>query len=522
MTAVTRVAIATLIADPPSALLVVRLVRTWRAAADAAATAAILAVATCTLDADTTALLTAEDIAVHAAAGDWRPVLAAALPASVDQVLLLASETVVVGDPRPYLVAGRVHALPRAEPALSAACCRRVERHFSLAPGTFMQYEPSVLASPPALLGTFLGRWTELSRSLAAAPAVLGDEAQWRELVAFSLAVVSCDERRRDLPIAMGLAAHLPPRDPERLLIDPVIVRGGETDATGALAYSPYPFAQLRLSRLNRRLTTSGPTRPVAAAGAGTPAQVVVLGMHRSGTSALAGALALTGLYAGSDEDFPFADSANPRGYWEHLDVWAIDETLVRMVDRRWQDVTTSDLDRVPAAARDELAARAGRLVAALDAHGPWMMKDPRHCLLLRFWLPLLSHPVAVIVYREPLAVARSVAARDGLTLGEGLALWERYNAGALAESAAIPRVVVAQRDVVERPVATMQRLVAALTAAGVSGLVAPDPDELRARIDPSLVHHRVADGAPGPALSSAQVELYARLERERIVVQAT
>jgi hypothetical protein len=516
---VSRLAIAMLITDRAGADRACRLTRTWRVTADPTATAPVVAVATPPLDADAIAMLTAESVTVHTAAGDWRPTLAGVLPANVDQVLLLASECVVLRDPRPQLVSDRVQALPRTEPALSAAGVAGIERHFNLGPGSFRQYEPSVLAAPPTLLGTFLRRWMELSRSLAAAPPVLGNEAEWRELVAFSLAVASCDDRRVDLPVEMGFAAHTTPDDDARLLIDPVIIRGGQSDATGALGYSPYPFAQVRLSRVNRRLVVGAPARRQTAAGAAAPAQVVVLGMHRSGTSALAGALAATGLNAGSEEDFPFADAANPRGYWEHLDVWAIDETLVRTLRRRWHDVTTADLDRLPAAARTELLARARRLVTALDAQGPWLMKDPRHCLLLPFWLPLLSHPAAVVVYRDPLAVARSLAARDGFALTRGLALWERYNAGALAVSATIPRIVVAQRDLVARPAATMKQLVAALTRAGVGGLVVPDSQLLEGRIDPSLVHHDDAQAASPPELTRAQAELLSRLERERISV---
>jgi hypothetical protein len=521
---VMRIALATLIADLPGIARALRLVRTWRVAADAAATERVVAVTTIELPAEDTARLMAEGVELHAAAGDWRPVLAAALPANVDQIVLLAAETVVVGDPRPLLTAGRVHVLPRAEPALSAARCRRIEEHFSLPSETFRQYEASVLVAPPALLGTFLRRWMELARSLSAATAVLGDEAQWRELVAFSLAVASCEdlgsrgERRVDLPVTMGFAAHTVARDDEQLLVDPVIVRGAESDATGALAYSPYPFAQVRCTRINRRLTTGVPPAPPPPR-ALPPAQVVVLGMHRSGTSALTGALALTGLHAGSDDDFPFADAANPRGYWEHLDVWAIDETLVRLVGRQWHDVTVADLARVPEPAQEELSARARRLIAGLDTHGPWMMKDPRHCVLLPFWLPLLSHPVAIVVYRDPLAVARSLAARDDLSPAASMAVWERYNAGALAASATIPRIVVAQHDLVERPLATIGAVVAALRDAGVHGLVLPDADALRGCIDPSLVHHPAAVDAPATALTTTQAELLARLESERIRV---
>jgi hypothetical protein len=136
---------------------------------------------------------------------------------------------------------------------------------------------------------------------------------------------------------------------------------------------------------------------------------------------------------------------------------------------------------------------------------------------LLPFWRPLLGHPVAVLVFRDPEAVARSLAARDGFALERGVALWERYNRAALAASEGMPRVIVAQRDLVANPGATMERIVAALGAAGVQGLVVPDARALAGHVEPSLVHHD-GDAAPAaPALTPAQTELVARLERERL-----
>src|SRR4051794_27736950 len=68
----------------------------------------------------------------------------------------------------------------------------------------------------------------------------------------------------------------------------------------------------------------------------GTAQAVLVLGMHRSGTSAMAGALALCGFATGSDLMPAAAD--NPKGFWEHAGVVAIHERLLRALDRPWHD----------------------------------------------------------------------------------------------------------------------------------------------------------------------------------------
>jgi len=239
--------------------------------------------------------------------------------------------------------------------------------------------------------------------------------------------------------------------------------------------------------------------------------------MHRSGTSLIAGLLALAGLHAGADEDFPPADAHNRKGYWELLDVWAIDEALLALAGSRWDDASAWEAERIREPDRARLADRARTVIARLDRHGPWVVKDPRLSLLLPFWRPWLSHPVAVLVYRDPLAVARSLAARDGFALARGLEIWERYNRAALAASEGMPRVIVAQRDLVANPRATMERVVAALGAAGVQGLVVPGASVLAGHVEPSLVHHDGAAAPAAPALTLAQTELLARLERERL-----
>src|SRR5262249_1740037 len=80
-----------------------------------------------------------------------------------------------------------------------------------------------------------------------------------------------------------------------------------------------------------------GKIAPLVPAAFATSNAIVVLGMHRSGTSALAGMLHHLGVALG-DELMP-ATADNPRGYWEHRDIVAINDRLMTELGRTWHDV---------------------------------------------------------------------------------------------------------------------------------------------------------------------------------------
>lgn len=63
---------------------------------------------------------------------------------------------------------------------------------------------------------------------------------------------------------------------------------------------------------------------------------VLILGMHRSGTSALARVLNLAGLHLPSDLLEPNQD--NPLGYWEPKNIVKINNQLLQQFDRHWAD----------------------------------------------------------------------------------------------------------------------------------------------------------------------------------------
>ena len=226
--------------------------------------------------------------------------------------------------------------------------------------------------------------------------------------------------------------------------------------------------------------------------------QIFVLGMHRSGTSALARTLALLGCHAGEGSDFPAADEANPRGYWERRDVWRLDEDLLQALGASWDEVghlnpdlllsalSTADLEAFERRARDIVAG----LNFTAGAGRPWVVKDPRLCLTFPLWRRVLETPICVIIERSPLSVARSLAARDAFPLALGLALWERHLRSALAASTGLPRLFVRYEDLIDRPRETAEWLRLELQALGVPGLAEPAEGALEAFLDPALERH--------------------------------
>jgi hypothetical protein len=243
-----------------------------------------------------------------------------------------------------------------------------------------------------------------------------------------------------------------------------------------------------------------------------TPAaQVVVLGMHRSGTSALTGLLRTMGLWAGNQDDFPPADVHNQAGYWEHRGVWSVDEAILRALDASWCEVANLDLSHLAEGPHARFREPARKLVQDLDRHGSWVIKDPRLCLLFPFWREILARPFCVLIYREPLSVARSLAARDGFPIPFGIALWERYTREALVSTRGLPRILISFRELMADPAATLHRLHRHLTpldSPELERLRLPAEDEIRAVLDPALVHHRHDPEIERSYLTPPQVDL--------------
>jgi len=195
---------------------------------------------------------------------------------------------------------------------------------------------------------------------------------------------------------------------------------------------------------------------------------VVILGMHRSGTSVMTRVINLLGLPLCREDDIYTAPD-NPTGHWESASLVAFNDRLLDLFGGRFiAPAAMSDgWESDPAAVvlreeADEVFSRAHPTTA-------WVWKDPRTCLTLPFWRSVWPHaPVAVYVHREPLEVALSLRRRDGLGKAHCVALWERYARSSLRGAAGLPLVSVQFDELMADPVAAVAELGEHLARLGV------------------------------------------------------
>jgi GT2 family glycosyltransferase/glycosyltransferase involved in cell wall biosynthesis len=157
---------------------------------------------------------------------------------------------------------------------------------------------------------------------------------------------------------------------------------------------------------------------------------VLIVGMHRSGTSALGGVLELLGVPA--PEQQVTTDHHNARGYFEPQRIVDFHEALFARLGSPSNDplpVEYGWLDGpVGRAAAQELAEL---LDDEFGAEPVRLFKDPRMCRLLPVWteaLKLAGRPaVAILPTRDPLEVAGSLAAKAGLSQPHSLFMWLQH-----------------------------------------------------------------------------------------------
>jgi hypothetical protein len=154
---------------------------------------------------------------------------------------------------------------------------------------------------------------------------------------------------------------------------------------------------------------------------------VVVLGMHRSGTSAMTYALTTMGVDLGNNLIPAQAD--NERGFWEDADILHFNERLFTQAGCTWDSLQPDLENQLSTSEYIDLRADAVDLLAEKMQPGGWLaIKDPRFSRLLPFWLDVFSSLETEVRFlhgiRNPLSVARSLESRNGFELTKGLFLW--------------------------------------------------------------------------------------------------
>lgn len=242
--------------------------------------------------------------------------------------------------------------------------------------------------------------------------------------------------------------------------------------------------------------------------------QLIVLGMHRSGTSAMTGVMESLGAFVGEKDELTATSWENPKGFFERQDMRRLCDALLHSAGADWWKIDQFTPEAVPAGTRKELEPEIKLTLKDLDSHGTWAVKEPRLCLLLPLLEPYLSNPAVIFISRNPLEVAKSLRRRNGFSIDAGLALWEAYNIAALRHSAHLPRVFISYEALTAKPDATIAKLAKDLKKLGAEGLA----DTPAASVIEQELHREQADNEEfSHRLTDAQKTLWNALSAGKV-----
>ncbi len=220
--------------------------------------------------------------------------------------------------------------------------------------------------------------------------------------------------------------------------------------------------------------------------------------MHRSGTSAVAGALELLGVDFGQ-RLMPPREGENTRGYFEDLEIYEAHTRLLSDAGHSWDDPRALAEKEIPREPLDRFRDEIRRILRErFTKRSPWAVKDPRICLLASTWSEILEdlgvEPAFVIVHRHPDEVAASLASRNGFSAEKSAALWLHHNLAAEASTRGRKRAFIAYDEILDSPSENLAHLADPLN---LTWPLAPRAtrDPLSDFISPALRNHRAIPG---------------------------
>lgn len=226
---------------------------------------------------------------------------------------------------------------------------------------------------------------------------------------------------------------------------------------------------------------------------------IFILGMHRSGTSALAGALHHCGIAGGTLLMEPAFD--NEKGFFENQAAVRINEAILSDWGLSWQSPFL-----LPASwANDSLMKKhqqaIGHFLEVELSNNPTLyLKDPRLCLLLPAWQPVLERQgieaAYLHIFRHPAEVAASLLRRNEMPSNHALSLWANHHLLAEYHTRHGSRIFVAYEDLLQAPAQVVETLLTKLQVATVGADQQVVKDKLQDFIEQKLRHHEAVDSA--------------------------
>lgn len=241
---------------------------------------------------------------------------------------------------------------------------------------------------------------------------------------------------------------------------------------------------------------------------------LIVLGMHRSGTSLLTGLLSQVGVVMGKRLYAP-QKGVNEKGFWEHEDIVDTHDELLLNLCSQWDDVLPLPGKWWEGDIVQPFVARLSSLVKRdFSNTDVWALKDPRMCRLLPLWFPIFAalrvNPTFICMNRNPFEVVGSLQKRDRFSREKALVLWLSHSLSAEFHSRGHPRIFMDFDQVVKNPAGVLLKI------EQEANLVFPRRvNEVAKKIDgfvsPDLRHHKIdaAMEESHEGLASMAYELY-------------
>lgn len=233
---------------------------------------------------------------------------------------------------------------------------------------------------------------------------------------------------------------------------------------------------------------------------------VIVGGMHRSGTSALARAISLLGYALPADLMLPQED--NPKGFWEPQGFVRLNNRILQDLGAAWDrpgpfamaGLSRADGQRrvMDIVRRDWLGRATAAVAASFSGADRIVIKDPRLSLFWPLWADALEQSGYqarhVLIYRNPLEVTESLRRRNDIGIPKALRLWALYNLATLRHAATGDlAAVVSFEGLLERPAATMAMLLGPI-GYGQQPMTPDQAAAIEAYVTTEDRHHRSGD----------------------------
>lgn len=168
---------------------------------------------------------------------------------------------------------------------------------------------------------------------------------------------------------------------------------------------------------------------------------LTIAGMHRSGTSALAGTLSLLGAQAPKTL---FSDRWNPKGHFESIPIIEVSNSVLESTGLEVEGWGGLPQNWLSPELEAGFAGRFAQVVKAEFNKDMIVVKDPRFCRFPRLIAQGVSlagwQPLFILIYRNPFEVAMSMGRRNGLPIEYNLLIWLRFLLDAEQGTRGFPR----------------------------------------------------------------------------------